>query len=112
MVMDTDYTIQIYSTESGKEPFKEWLDSLRNNDTRALILQRLQRIRLGNLGDCKPLEEGLREFRIHTNAGYRIYFTRTGKRIVLLFCGGDKGSQPRDIKQALRYLEDYRRRTQ
>jgi putative addiction module killer protein len=57
--MDTEYTIQIYSTETGEEPFSEWLDSLEDMDAKALVFQRLQRIRLGNFGDCKPLDDGV-----------------------------------------------------
>jgi hypothetical protein len=59
------YEIKIYATENGNEPFREWLDSLKDFDTQALIFQRLQRIKLGNFGDCKPIDEGLWEFRIH-----------------------------------------------
>ena len=58
------YTIRlwkIYSTEEGKEPFRDWLDSLKDVDTQALIFQRLQRIKLENFGDCKPISEGLWE---------------------------------------------------
>lgn len=108
--MDSEYTIQIYATESGKEPFNDWLISLKDLDAQALIFQRLQRIRLGNFGDCKPLDEGVWEFRIYSSAGYRIYYSRVGKRLILLLCAGDKSSQNKDIKRAIKYLEDYKRR--
>jgi len=64
-----EYAIQVYATENGKEPFKEWLESLKNFDTQALIFQRLQRIELGNFGDCKSVRDGLWEFRIHSKSG-------------------------------------------
>ena len=108
--MEPEYTVQIYATASGKEPFNEWLKSLRNLDAQSLIFQRLQRIKLGHFGDCKSIQEGIWEFRIHSGAGYRIYYSRIGKRIILLLCAGDKGSQSKDIKLARRYLEDYRGR--
>jgi putative addiction module killer protein len=54
-----EYEIKIYAAKNGNEPFREWLDSLKDFDTQALIFQRLQRIKLGNFGDCKPIEEGL-----------------------------------------------------
>jgi putative addiction module killer protein len=107
--MDTDlFDIQIYATEDGFEPFKDWIDSLKNLETRALIFQRIQRIKLGHFGDCKPIQDGLWEFRIHYGSGYRIYYSRTGNRVILFFCGGSKGSQKKDIKLAMKYLEDYR----
>jgi len=109
--MDSQYTLEIYATENGNEPFNDWLNALKNLDTQALIFQRLQRIRLGNFGDCKPISDGVWEFRIHSTAGYRIYYSCTGKRTVLLLCAGDKGGQKKDIKQAIKYLEDYKRRT-
>jgi putative addiction module killer protein len=55
--MGMEYEITIYATENGQEPFREWLDSLKDFDTQALVLQRLQRIRLGNFGDCKPVDD-------------------------------------------------------
>lgn len=103
-----EYEIKIYATENGKEPFREWLDSLKDVDTRALVFQRLQRIRLGNFGDCKPIAEGLWEFRIHHKAGIRIYYARVGTRLILIIGGGDKRSQGRDMVRAKKYLEDYK----
>lgn len=105
-----EYELQIYTTENGKEPFSEWLKSLKSLDTQALIFQRLQRIKLGNFGDCKPIDEGLWEFRIHHKAGIRIYYARVESRLILIVIGGDKGSQERDIAKAKKYLEDYKRR--
>lgn len=106
-----EYEINIYATENGNEPFREWLNSLKDSDTQALIFQRLQRIKLGNFGDCKAIEEGLWEFRIHHKAGIRIYYARVGQRLLLIVGGGDKRSQQRDITKAKKYLEDYKRRT-
>lgn len=109
--MDSEYQLLIYKTDTGKEPFNDWLKSLKNKDTQALIFQRLQRIRLGNFGDCKSLQNGLWEFRIHAGAGYRIYYTVVGKRIILLFFGGNKTNQNKNIKLASKYLEEYRGKT-
>lgn len=106
-----EHEIKIYATEEGKEPFRIWLDSLKDVDTQALIFQRLQRIKLGNFGDCKPVGEGLWEFRIHHKAGIRIYYARVGQRLILIIGGGNKQSQERDIGKAKKYLEDYKRRT-
>lgn len=106
------YEIIIYATETGKEPFQDWLKSLYDLETQALIFQRLQRIKLGNFGDCKSLDDGLWEFRIHHKAGLRVYYTRIGRLLILILGGGDKGSQRKDINQAKKHLKDYRRRVQ
>jgi putative addiction module killer protein len=83
---------------------------LKDVDTQALIFQRLQRIKLGNFGDCKPISEGLCEFRIHHKVGIRIYYARAGQHLILIIGGDDKRSQERDITKAKKYLEDYKRR--
>jgi putative addiction module killer protein len=105
-----EYEIKIYALEDGREPFREWLDSLKDFDTQALILQRLQRIKLGNFGDCKSIDEGLWEFRIHHKSGFRVYYARVGQHLILIVGGGDKRSQQRDITKTKKYLEDYKRR--
>lgn len=61
---------------------------------------RLERATLGNLGDIAPVGAGVSEMRVHIGAGYRIYFVRHARTVVVLLCGGDKGSQARDIVQA------------
>jgi len=57
--------IRDYVTPDGHEPFEEWLDSLRDKKTQAIVLERLNRVRLGNLGDCRHLGDGVYELRIH-----------------------------------------------
>ena len=99
--------ITVFATENGKEPFREWLESLTDIDTKALVFQRMQRIKLGNFGDCKSLDGGLWEFRIHHKAGIRIYYSRVGKNIILLIGAGAKRSQRRDINQARKHLKHY-----
>ena len=103
-------TILIYVKESGETPFSDWLKSLRDRKSRAIIRTRLNRIRLGNLGDCKSVGEGVRELRINFAAGYRVYFAQQGSTVIVLLCGGDKSSQQKDIKQAKLYWQDYKRR--
>ncbi|WP_279627316.1 type II toxin-antitoxin system RelE/ParE family toxin [Trichlorobacter thiogenes] len=105
--------IEYYQTSEGKAPFKEWLETLRDVTGRAKIRVRLDRARLGNLGDHKQLAAGLWEMRIDCGPGYRVYFTREGGgRLVLLLIGGDKNTQKRDIARAAGYLEEYQRRQQ
>ena len=80
--------------------FASWLVSLRDVRAQARILARLESARLGNLGDCKAIGSGIREMRIHTGSGYRVYFVQKGQVILLLLCGGSKSSQARDIARA------------
>jgi putative addiction module killer protein len=99
--------IEIYETSSGKRPFETWFEDIREILTRAKILTRLDRLKLGNFGDCKVIGEGVCELRIHYGPGLRIYYAKIGNKVVLLLCGGDKGSQVKDINKAKEYLKDY-----
>lgn len=67
-------------------------------------------LRRSNFGDCKTLQEGVCELRIHYGPGIRIYYGKIGNKVILLLCGGDKGSQDRDITKAKEYLKDYQSR--
>ena len=107
---EREKTILIYVKEDGKIPFSDWLESLRDRKARAIIRTRINRIRLGNLGDCKSVGEGVSELRINFAAGYRVYFAQQGNMVIILLDGGDKSSQQKDIKQAKLYWQDYKRR--
>lgn len=82
------------------ETYAKWESSLRDSVARAAITARLARLATGNVGDAKPVGDGISELRIHYGPGYRIYFQRRGSTIIILLCGGDKGSQTRDIVRA------------
>lgn len=99
-------TLLIYRTKNNKEPFTQWLYSLRDKVVRARIEARLARIVNGNYGDHKRFG-GLIELRFDFGKGYRAYCAEDGEIIVLLITGGDKSRQERDIKRAREYLEDY-----
>lgn len=102
--------IELYETPSGKCPFDEWFSSIRELHTRAKVLSRIDRLRLGNFGDCKSLGDGVCELRIHYGPGIRVYYAKVGNRVVLLLLGGDKGSQASDIRKAKQYFVDYQAR--
>lgn len=102
--------ILIYTTADGHAPFSEWINALRDVAGRAIIRARINRVRLGNFGDCKTIGGGVLELRIDSGPGYRVYLAKEGSSLVVLFTGGDKRSQKRDIAQAQKYWEDYRSR--
>lgn len=104
------YEIDYYKTGDDRAPFREWLKALRDVNGRAKIRIRLDRARLGNLGDHKYLDDGVWEMRIDYGPGYRVYFAKEEHRLVLLLIGGDKDTQKRDITQAAGYLQDHKRR--
>ncbi|HQY58879.1 MAG: type II toxin-antitoxin system RelE/ParE family toxin [Nitrospira sp.] len=106
----TPKELRIYVTEEGHEPFSEWLISLRDHRARAKIRVRLDRVSLGNFGDCHGVGGGVQELRIDYGPGYRVYFGQEGTTIVVLLCGGDKSTQENDIVIAQRYWSGYRRR--
>lgn len=81
-----------YITEDGRNPFREWLEGLRDREARARIRVRLNRIRLGNFGDVKSVGRGVHELRLSHGPGYRIYFGRREEMVVILLQGGDKAS--------------------
>jgi len=82
------------------EEFDEWLSGLADQRAQAKIVSRVERLGFGNPGDVKAVGEGMSEMRVSYGPGYRIYFKRTGKTVVLLLCGGDKSTQDKDIKRA------------
>ena len=82
--------------------YNKWYASLQDRTTKARIVARILNLGDGNLGDAKPVGGNVQELRLHFGPGYRVYFTRRGERIILLLCGGDKGSQQRDIARAKR----------
>ena len=80
--------------------FARWMAGLRDQRARAKIAARIDRLAFGNPGDVRPVGEGISELRIREGAGYRVYFVCRGDTIVVLLCGGDKDTQPKDIVRA------------
>ena len=84
------------------QTFRKWRTALKDERARALIASRLDRLAYGHAGDAAPVGEGVSELRIHYGPGYRIYFQKRGKTVILLLCGGAKSSQAKDIKLAIK----------
>jgi putative addiction module killer protein len=99
-----------YRTLEGRFPYREWVESIADKAARAAVLARVDRLTFGTFGDSKAVGEGVCELRVHLGAGYRVYFGRDGKTVVILLCGGEKRSQDTDIRRAKRYWNDYEAR--
>lgn len=106
------YQVEVYETGAGVAPFQDWLDDIRNEQTRTQIVARIRRAALGNFGDWKRLSgsSGIHEMRIHSGPGFRIFYAIEGQTIILLLAGSTKSEQDRTIEKAKSYLDDYKRR--
>lgn len=107
----TFYQIEHYLTLDGQDDlYLKWLGRLRDRQAKVAVIRRLNRIEQGNFGDHKFCRDGVWELRVNVGPGYRIYYALSGRRIVLLLCGGDKRMQNADIGRAVRYWQDWQRR--
>ena len=86
--------------------FAKWIDSLQDIRARARIQARIERLATGNPGDVKPVGEGVSEMRIDYGPGYRVYYRQHERSVIILLAGGDKSSQAKDIKAALRLAKN------
>ena len=91
----------MYSVRLSEE-FKDWLDALRDRRAQLRISARLRTVEAGSLGDWKPVGDAVSEMRVDIGAGYRLYFTRRGRVVIVMLAGGDKSTQKRDIERAHR----------
>ena len=90
------------------ETFQAWLSNLKDRHAVARIHARLGRAAGGNLGDIKPVRDGISEMRIDHGPGYRLYFIRSGLQVIVLLVGGDKRTQDADIDHAIKIAKDWR----
>ena len=88
------------------EVFANWFRGLRDRQARARIQVRIDRLQLGLPGDIKPVGDGVSELRVDYGPGYRVYFVRRGRELIILLAGGDKRTQDRDIKKAIQLAHD------
>ena len=80
--------------------FTTWLDGITDASIRGLVVARIKRLERGLMGDVEPVGGGVSELRIHVGAGWRLYFTQRGPRVIVLLAGGSKRTQKSDIKRA------------
>ncbi len=83
------------------EEFVAWLDDLKDKRAQLRIAARLRQAEAGSLGDWQPIEGEVSEMRVHFGPGYRLYFVRRGRVVVVMLNAGDKSSQKRDIRRAV-----------
>ncbi len=100
------YNIQTYRTDDD-EPYVAWLGALPDRQAKARIVVRVNRMAGGNLGDVKPVGDGVWEARIDYGPGYRLYYAQAGRRLILLLIGGDKRTQQSDIAKAHGYWNNW-----
>ena len=100
-----------YQTKEGKEPAREWLESLKDKRTRGKVLTRIRRAETGDFGDWKGIGDGVCEMRIPHGPGFRVYFGIDDEGdLIILLAGGDKSTQSGDIEKAKSYWQDYKDR--
>ena len=99
--------VLIYTTPNGRSPYRQWYARIKDQKAQIALSNRITRLRTGNFGDFKRLDAGLYELRIHHGPGYRIYFGVFQNDLVILLCGGAKGTQQRDITRAKNYWNDF-----
>lgn len=104
------YEVRHYLTSDGRDIYSQWRNDIRDRTAAIAIDRRVNRLELGNFGDCKPCREGVWELRIDVGPGYRVYYALAGAAIVLLLCGGDKRTQSTDIDRACAYWRDWKGR--
>jgi putative addiction module killer protein len=88
--------------------YAEWINELKDKAGRARILVRVDRLIHGNPGQHRDLTDGVSELKIDFGPGYRVYYSQRGDKLLILLAGGDKASQNKDIKLAIRLCRNYR----
>lgn len=102
------HEILVFADARSREPFTTWFDGLGSREDKGRILTRIHRLELGNFGDCEPLGDGVNELRLFFGPGYRVYFGKAGKTVVILLGGGTKKTQRRDIAHAEELWKAYK----
>jgi putative addiction module killer protein len=89
------------------DEYREWIDALKDRAGRARILVRVDRLINGNPGEHRGLTDGVLELKIDFGPGYRVYYSQRGTRLLLLLAGGDKSTQQKDIRMAIRLAKNF-----
>lgn len=98
--METRFTIKIL------ESFTKWVNSLKDKKTIARIYIDIQKLQFGNLNNLKPVGESVQELRLFYGSGYRVYLFFKDGTVIVILCGGDKSTQSKDIKKAIKLKKE------
>lgn len=104
------FMVEHYCTPQGEDLFGAWFAGLADRQARARIAARLERLEAGNFGDCKALRDGVWELRVDWGPGYRVYYAREGRAVIVLLVAGDKRRQSADVKRAVACWQELQRR--
>jgi putative addiction module killer protein len=91
----------VYSIKPIPE-FTAWLNGLKDGMTHRRLARRLEKAQKGNLGDVKPVGEGVFEMREHFGPGWRMYYVQRGAVLIVMLGGGEKSTQAADIAKAIK----------
>lgn len=100
---------QIYTETGGRQPFVDWMRELLDKDAKAAVIQRLDRVLLGNFGDCERYG-AITELKIHAGPGYRVYIGEDGPVLVIILGGSNKARQDKGFRDANKRWLDYKGR--
>lgn len=101
------FEVKIYLDTRGREPYTEWLHELKDLAAKARIILRVSRLASGHFGDVKPVGQGVWEARIDHGPGYRLYYAKSGNKLLVLLFGGSKKTQQADIGSAQAFWKDW-----
>ncbi|MCF8160903.1 MAG: type II toxin-antitoxin system RelE/ParE family toxin [Polaromonas sp.] len=102
--------IRQYLATKQKDVYLEWLKKVRDPLAKGQLIRRVSRLADGNFGDHKFCRDGVWELRIDQGTRYSVYYAMDSGVVVLLLCGGDKGTQSADIERAVGYWKDWQQR--
>lgn len=105
-----DLEVRFYVTEGGRDVFHDWISGIRDIVGKTAIARRINRLSNGLFGDHASCREGVWELRIDHGPGYRVYYARIGRDVILVLGGGDKRTQATDIARACAFLRQELRR--
>jgi putative addiction module killer protein len=103
------YEVRHYRDRAGRDSFQDWLDSLKDVTARVAVQRRVDRLGKGNFGSCGFCRGGVWELKIDHGPGYRVYYARIDKTVILLLAGGGKRTQDVDIERAVKHFAEYQR---
>jgi len=101
--------VEEYTLEDGSCPYAQWFDGL-DAQSAAKVTTYLTRIEEGNTSSLKPIKGAFQEVVIDWGPGYRVYIGKDGEKLIILFGGGTKKRQQKDINAAAELWKEYKKR--